>query len=52
MKHREYELDIRMSGATATIRQVRSKFKFGSNIFALALYEGDRLDAYRKRIIV
>ncbi len=50
MINRDYELDIRIPGATATIRQVRSKFKFGSNIFALAFYEGDRLDAYRKRI--
>lgn len=50
MKNSDFEIDFRMPGANAKIRQTGQKFKFGSNIFALLSYEGDQLKTYKERI--
>ena len=47
----DFNIDIRVQGREAVIRQVRHKFLFGSNIFGLANLEGERLEKYRARIL-
>jgi endo-1,4-beta-xylanase len=47
----DFAIDCRVPGAQAVIRQLSHKFLFGSNVFGLAMLEGDRLSAYRERVL-
>lgn len=47
----EFELSFPAAEGTATVRQTRHKFLFGSNIFGLVRYEGEARETYGRRIM-
>jgi GH35 family endo-1,4-beta-xylanase len=49
-RFRDYEIECRVPGSSARIRQIRPDFLFGSNVFPLCSYRFGRLAAYRERV--
>ncbi len=47
----DFTIECRVRGSEAVVRQLQHKFLFSSNIFGLASMEGERLSAYRSRIL-